>query len=146
MAVTLSMTETHIEMMEDDYSSGEESSAGVSDTCSRSPLAPSVVDGTRRHVYVTSRPEEQHGSQLESLQQETEDPLNVIDDHGMDGGSANNEELLNNVMDGGSSSAAAHGTAGGQGEDGKAKVDGQGTPTWSYREQFKQVSRIHLGG
>lgn len=144
MAVTLSMTETHIEMMEEDYSSGEESSAGASDTCSRSPLTHSAVDGARRHVYVTNHPEEQHGSQLESLQQESEDPLNVVDDHAIDRGSANNEDLMNDVMDGGSSPAATQGTAGGQGEDGKAKVDGQGTPTWSYREQFKQVRSIKV--
>lgn len=141
MAVTLSMTETHIEMMDDDYSSGDESSAGASDTCSRSPLDSTDVGGTRQHVYVTSRPEEQHGGQLESLRQETEDPLNVVDDHGVGGGGTDSEDLVNDVLDGGSSVVAPlQRTAGGQGEDGSTKGDGQGTPTWSYREQFKQVS------
>lgn len=142
MAVTLSMTETHIEMMEEDYSSGEESSAGASDTCSRSPLAPTAVGGTRQHVYVTSRPEEQHGSHLASLRPETEDPLDVVDDHAIDSVGANGEDMVNNVLDGGSSAAATQRTAGGQSEDGSTKGDGQGTPTWSYREQFKQVCGI----
>lgn len=140
MAVTLSMTETHIEMMEEDYSSGEESSAGASDTCSRSPLGSTPVVGARQHVYVTSRPEEQHGGQVDSLRAETEDPLNVVDEHAIDGGGADGEDLVNNVLDGDSSAAATlQRTAVGQGEDGNTKGDGQGTPTWSYREQFKQV-------